>query len=867
MKILNRLTLKNLKMNKTRTVVTMIGIMLSAALMTVVAGMATSAQQTFIGAQINMTGNYDLYVSGANEENISQLRNRRDVEQLYLREDVGCAKLDGAKNKYRPYVAVRALDKTAFTDCFSISLTEGRYPQNDSELLLTQSLLENTTKKYAVGDKITLQYGTRTDIDGTTIDNESAFSYNPENPDIVESFASSQTKEYTIVGFVDDGFRSNDIEYSDSSACTTAITCMGLNDKLATNTTAFLRFNQQGKSEYTAVTSQITGVDENEITQYYNGESETTTEMLAQDAGVYTDFSINTSLLGYQGYGIGDATMQMLYTLVAIIVLIIIVASVFVIRNSFAISITEKTTLYGMLSSTGATSKQIRHNVLFEGFVLGIIAIPLGILLGVGVCAILVVLLNAILGDMLNGIMFTYSVPFLPIVFAVILSAVTIFLSTITTALRASKISPITAIRGNSDIKIKKKKIKSSKLIKKMFGVGGDIANKNLKRSKKKYRTTVISIVVSVTLFISMSSFVGYGASYSEKYYQEIEYNFMVQSYNNYDKDYNEEYSSILKLDNINKYLYQRSVLVSSSDLVKYCPDPELIRYDDNGNKIVDTEILSVGDSLYKEILKANNLNYDDVKDKGIIVNGAILDKEAKNITNYDVKPGTTMSFDVNDFEIEIASVATKLPENAKYASFGNYTVLISDSMMNKSFDSATSYVLAIQTDNAEQLEKNIKDFGYTDLQITNYESIVSQNNALVLIISIFIYGFIIVISLIGVTNIFNTISTNMRLRSKEFAMLKSIGMTKREFNKMIRLESLFYGAKSLIIGIPLGILGSFGMMMAFNIANTFSFSIPWVAILISIAFVFVVVWLIMKFSIKKVSKQNIIETIRNDNI
>ena len=135
------------------------------------------------------------------------------------------------------------------------------------------------------------------------------------------------------------------------------------------------------------------------------------------------------------------------------------------------------------------------------------------------------------------------------------------------------------------------------------------------------------------------------------------------------------------------------------------------------------------------------------------------------------------------------------------------------------------------------------------------------------MIIAIFAYGFIIAISLIGITNVFNTINTSMRLRSKEFAMLKSIGMTKKEFNRMIRLESLLYGVKSLLFGIPLGLLGGYAIFRATGNAIMLNYSFPTMAVLISIVFVFCVVWIIMRASISKVNKQNIIETIRNDNI
>ena len=93
---------------------------------------------------------------------------------------------------------------------------------------------------------------------------------------------------------------------------------------------------------------------------------------------------------------------------------------------------------------------------------------------------------------------------------------------------------------------------------------------------------------------------------------------------------------------------------------------------------------------------------------------------------------------------------------------------------------------------------------------IDNKEENVRIMNNLFTLIAIFLYGFIIVISLIGITNIFNTITTNMELRKQEFAMLKSIGMTSKEFKRMIRLESLFMGIKSLLFGILIGIILSY---------------------------------------------------------
>ena len=150
---------------------------------------------------------------------------------------------------------------------------------------------------------------------------------------------------------------------------------------------------------------------------------------------------------------------------------------------------------------------------------------------------------------------------------------------------------------------------------------------------------------------------------------------------------------------------------------------------------------------------------------------------------------------------------------------------------------------------------------------VYDYEEARRTENAMVLVISIFLYGFIAVITLIAVTNIFNTITTNMNLRQKEFAMLKSIGMTKSEFSRMIKLESVFYGSKSLIIGIPIGIIGSYFVYKAFSEGMDMSYKLPITAIVLSIVFVFLIVGLIMKYSLDKINKQNIIETIRKENI
>ena len=139
--------------------------------------------------------------------------------------------------------------------------------------------------------------------------------------------------------------------------------------------------------------------------------------------------------------------------------------------------------------------------------------------------------------------------------------------------------------------------------------------------------------------------------------------------------------------------------------------------------------------------------------------------------------------------------------------------------------------------------------------------------NDLYLIIAIFLYGFIIVIALIGVTNIFNTITTNIELRKGEFAMLKSVGMTNHEFNRMIFLESFFYCIKSLLIGLPIGIIISYTIYNVLIGQMELKYVLPYKGIIISICVVFVLIFTLMKYSVSKTKSNNIIETIRNENI
>ena len=895
MKILNKLTVKNLKLNKSRTIVTIIGIMLSCALIMVVAGMAASAQQTMVNLQINITGNYDLFVKGANKKIIDNAQANRNVKDIYIKQNLGCAYLPQAKFDTKPYINVVAFNEKSFTDCFNVTLKEGRLPENENELVLSQSVIENSKADYKLGDTVALDLGKRVYVSGDEIPLDDTDYFNDTNG--TEKLVDTHKKTYTVVGVfnkVSSSYFAADSFSASSSAFTLAEENADIND-------LFISFTSDGQKDYITTSGEILNLTGDDFDNLKND-----FEVYLEN-GDFDEASINKDLLRYKGFALSDEYMRMLLSLAVIIIVIIAISSIFVIRNSFAISITEKTKLYGMLASVGATSKQIRHNVLFEGFVLGIIGIPAGILLGVGVIALLVVILNALLENMLNGISFVYAVPWWAAVISAVMSAVIILFSTLSSAFRASRIAPITAIRGNNDIKInknKRKSYKAPKFIKKLFGVGGEIAYKNLKRSKKKYRTTVISIIVTVTMFISISTFIEYEMKITGDHFKNMPYNITV---NANDKMSYDEYENI----------YKR--IIADTDInssIKACENyygniVGLTDYYTEDAKAVELPggdlayVFGVDNKSFKEYVTALGYNYDDVKDKALITNDfkyynsdniLIKGKEFDLPMNTVVKlyPNGNPSYTEDDIK-EIQKTDPDFvynPDDYKSVDLVIYdtinkevpgsivssimstlnegSVLVSEDYFKKLFaedNEYTSRVIVIDSAEPAQTVEYIKNLGIDGLNIYNLNDQKEQINAVVLIIAIFAYGFIIVISLIGITNVFNTINTNMRLRSKEFAMLKSIGMTKKEFNRMIRLESLFYGLKSLLIGVPLGLLGGYAIFKATGNTIMLDYSFPTMAVLISIVFVFFVVWLIMRISISKVNKQNIIETIRNDNI
>ena len=844
MNILNELTIKNLKLNKKRTIVTIVGIVLSVALICAVAGMVTSFQATLVNIAITDGGNRHLTIENVSKKDLKYFTNNSHVKSMYLSESFGYAKVDNI-NKYKPYAYVVGYTKSAF-DNTTLKLVSGRLPENNKEIIV--SVPFKNSAKVKIGDTISLDIGKRVCTDGTILNQSNPYFVEEGETDLCHEYITDTSKhEYKIVGITER------LNYNIEGYSAPGYTLITKIDKASDNINVSLLFKDA--KYYKEYINNI--ANDNDLNKY--------------------NITLNDELLRWSGASLSDRTMNMLYAVAGVVIGIIILTSVFVIKNSFDIANQEKKKMYGMLSSIGATSKQIKKNVLHEGFILGLIGIPLGILSGIFADYILVIIINYI-GNF-NDVKFVFSISIWPVILSIILGVVTIYLSVVRAAKKSSKIAPIEAIRNNNEIKINSKKIKSSKIVDKLFGVGGDIAYKNLKRNKKRNRTTIISIVISVAVFISLSSFLSYGFKLTNQYYQDANYDIQL-----YLRDTNEEESKkiindIIKMDNVSRYSIIRSMSMIF-DYKKYYNEDVLEYF--GGVKDLSLRIMSVGEEEFERILKENKISDTNFDYKGLLIDKNIFYQEGsknyKEVNLLDLNKFKTVTGSINnkDLNIEILKRIDNSLMGFQKVYSETPTIIVSDEfydyiVSNYNVNATDSRSLYIKSSDCEKLESLIKEY-LLDENITNYslfniEAEAKAQRSLIILVAIFLYGFIIVISLIGVTNIINTISTNMNLRRREFAMLKSIGMTKNEFNKMINLESIMYSTKALIIGIPLGILGSFAIYRAFANGSDYGFIFPWQAILIAIFVVYILVSLIMYFALRKTKSENIIDTIKDENI
>ncbi len=853
MNILNKLTIKHLKMNKKRTVVTIIGIILSTSLMVGIGLLMSTMRENMIDLVRKERGSQHAIIYNLSQDDLSHIKSNNNVNKVLTTESLGYAKLDSNNDYYYQYLKVIAANSKFLN---TIELRDGRLPKNENEIIISNP--EDLNIK--LGDTITLNIGTRT-LNGVPIDgNILAIA---DETDVV--LTNQTKKEYKVVGIINYDYYQSFFDVG--------LFSYTYQENLTNTVDAYIYFNNVKKVRST-------------ISQW-------TKELDLSENQV----DINDALLELYGSSRYSNFMSTIVNSLIIILVVLSIGCIIVIYNSFAISVMERKKQFGLLSSVGTTKKQIRKTIFFEAFVVGSIGIILGILgayIGIG-CVLLIInnMLPGVFGTGSELKLVTYP---LFIIIPIIFMIITIIVSAFLPARSASKITPIEAIRLNDDIKIKGKKVKTPRLIRKIFGMEGEIALKNMKRNKKKYRITVLSLFISIVLFISFSGFMNYVFSEVNNYTTLPSYDAMLNLYEDEDKAHSENIakfrSEVVKNKNIKKYFnYRISNLVTTTPILDKSYYTEKY-YSLEKDNLPDTDIqnvllLEVDEKEYKDMLKTIN----QTETKPIIYNHYETIRYSKSTRKSYSIPKYTSKFNTN---IKLCETVMNDNKNnydcrfetsdyyvADFSFFGNEMVKYSNMIVvivptnyfgniidfNDGIDSGMLFKIDNDTSLEEDIEKLTSEYKISH----TYNNVKEANKLivnLVFCVKLLVYGFITLVTLIGVTSVFNTINTSIHLRRKEFAMLRSVGLSNHGFNKILLFESLFFGLKSLLYALPVSFGVIYLLYQSFkNITDFDGILIPYKSIIISIVAVFLIIIISTLYATRKIRHENILEAIREENI
>ncbi len=606
-------------------------------------------------------------------------------------------------------------------------------------------------------------------------------------------------------------------------------------------------------------------------------------------------------------YGLTSrGSLQMtLYLFVGVLVLIVIIGSSALIYNAFSISVAERSQYLGMLASVGATRRQKRRSVYFEGLILGAIAIPVGLLAGIGGIGVTLHFVGPMISqvaDLTQEVRLVVSPA--SVLAAVGLSILVIFLSVRKPARMASRMMPIDAIRQTREIRLRGKDVRTSRLTRKWFGFEGEIALKNLKRNRGRYRTTVFSLTISVVLFLTIS----FGLQIAvQAYGQETKadsFDIMAQTY---DEQVREQlFEKILKEESVTRY-----TLIDSMGANAYLPREKIQESflemeemeEKNGQYLVPVSILMLDEQSFRAYLSEigeKESDFDSREYRAILVNRQMWhgrdDKTNESVTKVidllRLRAGESITLqavddedktctllgsltvaavtDQNPFAVDEASgVIFVVPEHTGLAMRADFANRVQQEQ--REYYQGSYPALYLNTTDHQAISELAESFNITGFQerVMLVDHAVEREKAqnMITVISVFSGGFIALITLICLANMFNTISTSVALRRREFAMLKSVGMTPKGFRKMIRYESLFYALKTLLYGLPVS-FALMGLLQAILGRNfEIPFRMPWIPLLGAVAGVFAIVGLTMLYSGSKLKGDHIIDTLKDENV
>ena len=803
MNILRILAWKNLKRNKKRTIATIIGIVVSVALISFILTLIYSFKYSMLETTKRNVGNYHIHIDQTTTQKAIEFAKMTDkIERIGISQTIGAANYESQLNT-KNGIIIDGYDEVSLTNR-DINLIEGRLPQNEKEILVSNYLINNLDEPIKIGDQLTL------DVEKVKLIISNDGMQESLEPDGIERVT------YTVTGIIQQ------------------------TRKEANTSNAYIA---------TTKLEQMTEVRPCEVTMLLkNPKEENLFYQELNNSSMQNHLSENNELLIWQGATKGMNEKSQLELIGVIAIIIVVAITIVLVRNSFQISISERMKEFGTLISIGATSKQIRKIVLIEGLIYAIISIPIGLIFGIGVVYFSINGIEKVLASTFGNswiMEFSINIPFIFV--TILITILAILFSCIKPIRKAKKASPIETIKQNNEIAIKNKDVKVSKLKVKLLGIEGQIAYKNIKRNKNQYRSTTISISIIMILVILISSIIQYIFLIVNNTYKPTNRNIDVgMIYGGGQEETDtvfKNFDRIKEMDSIIDY----SIIVRFNGIMK------------NNNKSIS--IHAYEGSNYEDYLKSMGLKYEDTFNNGILLSA-----------NPSVKEGEILNIIINEKEYKIPIIKTTNldPEvaifdldNSKIEKIDSdsleYERLIISNDMAKKIDINDEIVkgrfsmdMRVNSSNPNKLEKEIEQFVNLDkIAITNYTKQKEDEEKLSAMMSIFLYGLLLVISLIGITNIYNTITASMNLRKREFEILKAIGMSNKQFNKMFVYESLIYGVKSLIIGIILGTILSYALYCIINTDLALKYYFPAVQMIIMAVLTILVIYMSNKIAWK----------------
>lgn len=897
MNIFHKVTLETLKKNRVRTLVTIIGIILSAAMICAVTTFASSIRNFMIEDAIYDKGDYYGNTLNVSMDKIKEVKEDHRLSKLVMSQSIGYAKLEGCRNPNNPYLFIMGADKSFF-DSMPVHITRGRLPESSSEIIIPEHVRTNGGISFSLGEAITLGIGQRKSY--KTILYQNTPLDISDDDTVLEVLDVTETRSYTVVGF-----------YKNPS------------------------FEDYYSPGYTAITTMDEDAHGSYIYDIYfktRNPKDIYGFMEKHELGIDT----NWTLLAYSGASRYDGFYSVLYGMGSIFIALIMFGSISLIYNAFAISVSERTKQFGLLVSVGATKKQIRSSVIYEALVLSFIGIPLGILGGIGGIGLTLYLLkDKIISLTGSQIPLTLSVSRISVIIAVIIALITVLVSARIPSKRAVRVNAIDAIRQNGDITPRPNQVKSSKLTYKLFGLEGMIASKYFKCSKKRYKATIISLFMSIVLFISASSFCTYLTESVSGAMDTYDYDIAYYFNGKENKPFQEIYDELSAVEGVQKAAYvdtnSGEFLLSpdcySQDYLDYIEEEYgTQQYNSLTEKssIHRESIFFIEDKVYEEFLREQKLDLKKYMDSSrptalVYSRFTVFDTDVGKYHNVSILKDKTnlelYAFNAKEYEgysyvqsdtaengdtvlvyknketgqeiqlppeeyaikskVNIGGFTDNLPfcvPTDTYRIMFIYPYSTIKTVMGANYVPWNPNLYFTSSDHnvTYQTMKKVLEEGSADNvenKLVNYATKVDRKRNIVTVIRVFAYGFIVLISLIALANVFNTISTNIALRRREFAMLRSVGMTSKGFNKMMNFECILYGIRSLAGGLPVSIGVTYLIYKVVNSGYETGFHLSWLSIWVAVFSVFAVVFSTMMYVMSKIKKDNPIDALRSENL